>query len=85
MPMNGCMANFKMGYSLASYETMLKLLKIPYELIPPQRWMKRLDCMTGGDKNVTKDKAIKMFPNVKVTHAVADSLLIAKYCELTYC
>ncbi len=43
--------------------------------------MKTLDCMTGGDKNVTKRKAQELFPEIKVTHAIADALLIGEYAR----
>lgn len=45
----------------------------------PQMWMARLECLTGGDKNVSKIRARNLFPEVKVTHAVADALLIAQF------
>jgi hypothetical protein len=35
--------------------------------------------MTKGDKNITKRKAQELFPEIKITHAIADSLLIAEY------
>jgi len=38
-----------------------------------------LGCLSKGDKNVTKAKAQEQFPNIKVTHATADALLIALY------
>lgn len=47
--------------------------------VPPQLWQAKLECMTGGDKNVSKRRAIELFPGVKITHKTADSLLIALY------
>jgi hypothetical protein len=35
--------------------------------------------MSKGDKNVTKRRAQQLFPQLKVTHAIADALLIAEY------
>lgn len=52
---------------------------IPFREVTPQRWQKDLACMTGGDKNVTKAAAQRLFPAVKVTHAIADALLIAEW------
>ena len=43
------------------------------------RWQKYLGCLTKGDKNVSKAKAQELFPDLKITHAIADSLLIAEY------
>jgi hypothetical protein len=34
---------------------------------------------TKGDKNVSKRRAQELFPQLKVTHATADALLIAEY------
>lgn len=47
--------------------------------VPPQIWQSKIECMTGGDKNVSKRRAIELFPGVKITHKNADSLLIALY------
>jgi hypothetical protein len=52
---------------------------IPFARIRPQVWQKELGCLTKGDKNVSKRKAQELFPSMKVTHATADALLIAKY------
>lgn len=47
---------------------------------PPMIWQSRMDCLSGGDKNVTKAKALELFGSrVKVTHGVADALLIAEF------
>lgn len=45
----------------------------------PAMWQAALGCLTAGNKNVSKAKAQEMFPNEKITHAVADALLIAEY------
>jgi len=49
----------------------------------PALWQGKLGCMTGGDKNVSKQKAMKLFPTLHaqtaITHATADALLIAEY------
>lgn len=51
----------------------------------PMMWQSRLECMSGGNKNVTKKRAIELFggQNVKITHAIADCLLIARYGQIT--
>ncbi len=43
------------------------------------RWQKEMGCLTKGDKNVTKRRAQELFPTLKITHAIADALLIAEY------
>jgi hypothetical protein len=52
---------------------------IPFERVRPQAWQKAMGCMSKGDKNITKRKAQELFPQIKVTHATADALLIATY------
>jgi len=45
----------------------------------PQAWQAAMECMTGGNKNISKRRAIELFPREKITHNVADALLIAEY------
>jgi len=47
--------------------------------VMPMAWQTRLECLTGGNKNVSKRVAQRFFPDMKITHAVADALLIAEY------
>lgn len=65
----------------------LNMLGIKTELVRPQVWMKYLDCMTKGDKNVTKNRASELFGRVSyedgktvpITHWSSDALLIGYY------
>ena len=59
----------------------LTALKIPYELVTPITWQKGVQIQMKGDKNVSKAKAQRLFPDLKITHATADALLIAEYCR----
>jgi hypothetical protein len=54
-------------------------LKIPFEEVSPVKWQKVMGCLSKGDKNVTKAAAQRLFPDIKITHAIADALLIAEY------
>lgn len=56
---------------------------IPYEEVRPSEWQKHLGCRTKGDKKITYRKAQELFPGYKVTHAIADSLLLAEHCRRT--
>lgn len=60
-------------------EMALTAAKIPYYDVHPLRWQKVLDCRSGGDKNITKDRAIALWPGQKITHAIADALLLAEW------
>ena len=79
-PQMGVCSSFNFGKGFGALEQCLSCLRIPYDLVSPQRWQKDMDCLTGGDKNVTKRKAQELYPELKITHAIADALLIATYC-----
>jgi crossover junction endodeoxyribonuclease RuvC len=79
MPAQGVVSSFKFGLNYGFLRGVVASLKIPIVDVTPQKWMKALSCLTKGDKNVTKNKAQEMFRNIKVTHKIADAMLIAKY------
>lgn len=79
MPGQGVASSFKFGQSYGFLRGLLIGLSVPFEEVSPQKWQKSMGCLSKGDKNVTKSKAQQLFPNVKVTHAIADALLIAEY------
>lgn len=78
-PGMGVVSAFTFGRGLGNLEACLQCSGIPMEWVRPQVWQKALGCLTKGDKNVSKRRAQELFPNIKVTHAIADSLLIAEY------
>ncbi len=78
-PQMGVRSAFAFGQSFGSLLMLLAALKIPHERVRPQKWQKALGCMTGGDKNVSKRRAQELFPSIKITHAIADALLLAEY------
>jgi len=48
--------------------------------VAPALWQSKMECLTGGNKNVSKRRACELFPSVRrMTHAIADALLIAEY------
>lgn len=85
MPRQGVSSSFKFGRGYGALLGILAALQIPYELVTPQKWQKAMGCMTKGNKNVSKRKAQALFPSIKVTHAVADALLIARYGQHKDC
>ena len=78
-PQMGVKSAFTFGNGFGHLEMALTAAGIPFTRIRPQVWQKELGCLTKGDKNVSKRKAQELFPSMKVTHATADALLIAKY------
>jgi crossover junction endodeoxyribonuclease RuvC len=82
-PQMGVASSFTFGRGFGRLEQVLADLYIPFTVIRPQVWQKSLGCLTGGNKNVSKRRAQELFPNIKVTHAVADALLIAEFNRRT--
>jgi len=81
-PQMGVKSAFTFGQSYGQLEALLVASQIPFERVRPLKWMTALQCKTKGDKNITKRKAQELFPNVKVTHQIADALLLARYAQM---
>lgn len=84
MPAQGVASSFKFGEGYGKLQMALMALKIPYTKVTPHKWQQKLQCLSGGDKNVTKAMAQQLFSDwtahgVKITHATADALLLAEY------
>lgn len=79
MPRQGVASTFKYGMNYGLLRAYLFALGIPYETVTPAVWQRALGCLSKGDKNVTKRKAQELFPQLQITHATADALLIAEY------
>jgi len=84
MPKQGVSSTFKFGTSYGFLRGLLAASSITYELVLPRKWQASLGCLTKGDKNISKAKAQQLFPSVKVTHAIADAMLIAEYARRTW-
>jgi hypothetical protein len=80
-PQMGVVSAFTFGRSYGFLRGVLSALEIPYVEVRPQAWQKAMGCMTKGDKNKTKALAQQLYPGERVTHAVADALLLATYCR----
>ena len=78
-PQMGVKSAFTFGEGYGRLQMALTAMGIPYERVRPAMWQKAMGCLTKGDKNVSKRKAQELFPDIKVTHAIADALLIAEY------
>lgn len=72
----GVIAMFKMGRSYGHLLGLLDALEIRYRLIQSTKWQQALGCLTGGDKNISKERAHREWPWYKATHADSDALLI---------
>jgi hypothetical protein len=80
-PQMGVKSAFTFGEGFGKLLMLMTALELPFERVRPLKWQTALGCKTGGDKNITKRKAQELFPELKITHANADALLIAEYCR----
>lgn len=77
----GVVSAFTFGKGYGRLEGILAALRIPYDQVAPATWQAALQCRTAGDKNVSKRRAQDLFPHFKITHAIADALLLAEYAR----
>lgn len=79
-PGQGVASTFKFGWSAGFVEALLIANCIRYDRVTPAKWQQALGCRTKGNKNITKAAAQRRWPTgLRITHAVADALLIAEY------
>ena len=91
MPGNGATSMFNFGSNFGALKMALTCCYIPYEMVTPQKWkkefglifQKKLKMTQTQIKNKDKARAQELFPSIKMTHAIADSLLIAEYGRRT--
>ena len=79
MPRQGVASTFKFGAHFGMLRGMLIMAHIPFRLVTPGMWQRKLGCLSHGNKNVTKSAAQQRWPDLKWTHAFADAALIAEY------
>lgn len=80
-PQMGVKSAFSFGKNYGMLLTCLSATDIPFVEVTPAKWQRALGCLSKGDKNVTKAKAQQLFPAHRITHAIADALLLATYCR----
>jgi len=89
-PGQGVASSFKFGMSYGGLRMALTAAGIPFEEITPQQWQRALGIKPRqrkkGEsktqfKNRLKAKAQQLFPDVKMTLAICDALLIAEVCR----
>jgi hypothetical protein len=88
-PGDGGMGAFTFGKVYGMLRGMARGAGLTIYNVTPQIWMSSLNCLTGGNKNVSKNRAIELFPDFHakrprgITHAIADAMLIAEYGRRT--
>jgi len=92
MPGDGGMGAFTFGSVFGLLRGVLLGLGCELHYVYPMTWQSSLCCLSRGNKNVTKNRAISLFPTYHnslrednkrkrnvITHDIADALLIAEY------
>lgn len=72
---------FVFGQSYGCVRGVLRTYRLNVHDVTPQVWQARMECLSGGNKNVTKRRATELYPELEkqLTHHVADALLISRY------
>jgi len=85
-PKNGARGNFTFGRSVGALRMAVAACGIPMHDVTPQRWQASFGLPSAtkagsntAKKNAHKRKAQEMFPGIRMTHAIADALLIAEW------
>lgn len=76
---DGGQGAFTFGRVTGMLEMGAEMLNLDVQEVYPMTWQAKMECLSGGDKNVTKRRAAKLWPMIKWTHATADAALIAEY------
>lgn len=84
MPRQGVKSTFTFGANYGFVRGVLTAFAVPVTLVSPAKWQGEMQCKSGGDKNVTKAAAQRIWTSFRITHANADALLIAEYGRRIY-
>ena len=83
-PAQGVCSVFTFGQGYGQWLGILAAHSIPYTQITPQKWMKFYGSLPKDKKdrkNQLKHLAQQRFPDIKITLATADAILLANYLK----
>lgn len=78
-PGQGASGTFKFGKNYGELMMAVTAVGARREFPTPSYWQGKMRCRTGGDKTITLRRAQELWPQLKITHAKADALLLAEY------
>ena len=87
MPGNSGRSMFTFGTNYGQWLGILASLHIPYIQVTPHSWMKTFGAMPKAKKDRKhhlRHLAQQRYPDLDITLATADAVLIAHYCFTTY-
>ena len=86
MPGQGVTSMFSFGQNYGMLRAFLVAHGIPFETVTPAKWQREFALPSlkaagspSAKKNAHKARAQELFPSLRITHAVADALLIAEW------
>lgn len=79
MPKQGVKSMFTFGQQYGFSRAMLIAHSFPFQAVAPNVWMREMGLHTHGDKKKNYAMAQELFPNLRITHAIADACLLAEY------
>ena len=89
MPGQGVASSFKFGKNYGFLRGLLVANRVAFDQVSPQRWQKSLSLQKKSKeetktqhKNNIKGKAQQLYPQLKVTLATADAIMLAVYCTM---
>lgn len=87
-PQMGVVSAFTFGRGYGALLMALTAARIPFDLVSPRTWQPYMGVVYAGrakqggrDKNISKRRAQQCWPMMKITHAIADALLLAEFCR----
>ena len=83
MPKQGVVSVWTFSGNYHGLRMALHACAIPFQAVRPQKWQQLMSCRTRGDKNISKRRAQELFPSIRITHKIADALLLALLCSRT--
>lgn len=87
MPGQGVTSMFNFGQNFGAIKAALYAARIEFNIVSPVKWQKTVGLIfpkltKTEKKNRHKARAADLFPELKITHAIADALLIAEYTRM---
>jgi hypothetical protein len=80
--LRGPVATNKLSASYGALRMALISNEIDYQEVEARYWQNRMGCPNRGSKRPSYDRAVELFPQLKITHQIADALVIARLCQL---
>lgn len=79
-------SSFKLGYNYGYIVGTVRALGFRTNLVKPKEWQKGLVGLKSNmgytaRKRMLKDNAVRLYPNLKITNATADAVLIMEWAR----